>query len=117
DALVNRLADINPQEIESIEILKSAAATAMYGSRATNGVVVIRTKRGSNAGGTPTFNLTSRIGRSVAYRLLGTRQFTTVDQVLNLPYGNANSPEDTAYLQATYPGGTIPFTHDYEKEF
>lgn len=117
DALVNRLADINPQEIESVEVLKSAAATAMYGSRATNGVVVIKTKRGSNAGGTPTFNLTSRIGRSVAYRLLGTRQFTTVDQVLNLPYGNANSPEDTAFLQSAYPGGTIGSTHDYEKEF
>jgi len=32
---VNRVADLNPQEIESVEILKSAAATAMYGSRAT----------------------------------------------------------------------------------
>ncbi|PYO87262.1 MAG: SusC/RagA family TonB-linked outer membrane protein, partial [Gemmatimonadetes bacterium] len=74
DALVNRLADLNPDEIESIEVLKSAAATAMYGSRATNGVVVIRTKRGA-PGTTPQFNLTSRIGRSVAYRLLGTRQF------------------------------------------
>ncbi|PYO88923.1 MAG: SusC/RagA family TonB-linked outer membrane protein, partial [Gemmatimonadetes bacterium] len=43
DALVNRLADLNMQEIASVEVLKSAAATAMYGSRATNGVVVIRT--------------------------------------------------------------------------
>src|SRR5438105_15889489 len=70
DALVNRLADLNPEEIESIEFLKSAAATAMYGSRATNGVVIIRTKRGT--GGLPRFNLTSRIGRSTPYRLLGT---------------------------------------------
>src|SRR5439155_18313320 len=49
DALVNRLADLNLSEIESIEVLKSAAATAMYGSRATNGVVVIRTKRGTRS--------------------------------------------------------------------
>src|SRR2546421_2377123 len=86
DALVNRLADLNPAEIESIEILKSAAATAMYGSRATNGVVIIRTKRG--AGGAPRFHLTSRVGRSTPYRLLGTRQFETVAKVRTLPYGN-----------------------------
>ena len=48
DQTVNRLADINPNDIESIEVLKSAAATAIYGSRATNGVVVITTKRGKS---------------------------------------------------------------------
>ncbi len=39
--------DINPQDIESIEVLKDAAATAIYGSRGANGVVLITTKRGS----------------------------------------------------------------------
>ena len=43
----NALADINPQDIESISILKDAAATAMYGSRAANGVILITTKKGS----------------------------------------------------------------------
>src|SRR5256886_9639292 len=85
DALVNRLADLNPAEIESIEILKSAAATAMYGSRATNGVVIIRTKRGT--GGAPRFNLTSRVGRGTASRLLGTRQCTTATEGAELPNG------------------------------
>jgi TonB-dependent starch-binding outer membrane protein SusC len=42
----NPLASINPSEIESIDILKDASATAIYGSQATNGVVVISTKRG-----------------------------------------------------------------------
>ncbi len=115
DALVNRVADINPQEVESIEVLKSAAATAMYGSRATNGVVVIKTKRGS-AGGGGNFTLSSRIGRSVAYRLLGTREFTTVDQVRFLPYGNGYGKADSTLLAGLYPSGTIPFTHDYQKE-
>src|SRR5438094_6318197 len=115
DALVNRLADLNPAELESIEILKSAAATAMYGSRATNGVVIIRTKRGT--GGVPRFNLTSRIGRSVPYRLLGTRDFETVDKVLSLPYGNGGSRADTVLLNALYPGGQIPLTRDYLDEF
>src|SRR5204863_2926338 len=93
DALVNRLADLNLNEIESVEVLKSAAATAMYGSRATNGVVVIKTKRGT-PGSAPQFNLTSRLGRSVAYRLLGTRDFTTTDQVRNLAYGNGSTSPD-----------------------
>jgi len=116
DALVNRLADLNMQEIASVEVLKSAAATAMYGSRATNGVVVIRTKRGAGTGGAPQFNLTSRVGRSLAYRLLGTRQFTTVGQVRTLPYGNATGKADSALLAQLYPSGTIPFTHDYQSE-
>jgi len=42
----NPLSSINPSEIESIDVLKDASATAIYGSQATNGVVVITTKRG-----------------------------------------------------------------------
>jgi TonB-linked SusC/RagA family outer membrane protein len=44
--LANPLADINPNDIESIEILKDASAAAIYGSRASNGVVLITTKKG-----------------------------------------------------------------------
>lgn len=40
------IADINPQDIESMEILKDAAATAIYGSRGANGVIIVTTKRG-----------------------------------------------------------------------
>ncbi|MFD2247449.1 SusC/RagA family TonB-linked outer membrane protein [Pontibacter ruber] len=42
------IADINPADIESMEILKDASATAIYGARAANGVVLITTKRGAN---------------------------------------------------------------------
>ena len=42
----NRMSDLNPDDIESVEILKGAAAGAIYGSRAANGVVLITTKRG-----------------------------------------------------------------------
>ncbi len=42
----SRVADLNPYDVESIEVLKGAAATALYGSRGSNGVVIIRTKRG-----------------------------------------------------------------------
>ncbi len=39
------LADLDPRDIDSIEVLKDAAATGAYGSRGANGVIVIRTKR------------------------------------------------------------------------
>ena len=42
----NRVSDINPNDIENVEILKGAAAAAIYGARAGNGVVLITTKRG-----------------------------------------------------------------------
>jgi TonB-dependent starch-binding outer membrane protein SusC len=46
DAATNPIADLNPNDIESISILKDASAAAIYGSRASNGVVLITTKRG-----------------------------------------------------------------------
>lgn len=46
DAATNPLSDLNPQDIESIDILKDASAGAIYGSRAANGVVLITTKKG-----------------------------------------------------------------------
>ena len=47
----NAINDINPEDIESISVLKGASAAALYGSRAANGVVIITTKRGKNTGG------------------------------------------------------------------
>lgn len=50
------LTTINPNDIESIEILKDASATAIYGARAANGVVLIKTKRGTEGKSTLTFD-------------------------------------------------------------
>lgn len=58
----NRLADLNPADIERIEIIRGAAAAALYGSRANNGVVQIFTKRGTI--GKPRFALTTRYSTS-----------------------------------------------------
>ncbi|WP_375584749.1 TonB-dependent receptor plug domain-containing protein [Cyclobacterium xiamenense] len=44
--LSNRMADVNPNDIESMSVLKGAAATALYGVRAANGAVIITTKKG-----------------------------------------------------------------------
>ncbi len=57
----NRLADLDPRDIERIEILKGAAAAALYGSRANNGVVQIFTKRGS--AGAPKVTFSTRLSR------------------------------------------------------
>jgi TonB-dependent SusC/RagA subfamily outer membrane receptor len=47
DQPVNRIADINPNDIDNIEVLKGASAAAIYGSKAANGVIIINTKRGT----------------------------------------------------------------------
>ncbi len=48
DGQVRTISDINPEDIESMEVLKDAGATALYGARANNGVLLISTKRGKN---------------------------------------------------------------------
>ncbi|HKK45719.1 MAG TPA: SusC/RagA family TonB-linked outer membrane protein [Balneolaceae bacterium] len=70
---VNRIADLNPEDIQSIEILKGASAAAIYGARASGGVVIIQTKRG--APGAPQFSFSQRIGLTTISNKLGTRQF------------------------------------------
>jgi iron complex outermembrane receptor protein len=55
----NPLSLINPNDIESFTILKDASATAIYGSRASNGVIIITTKKGSK--GSPEFNYSSSV--------------------------------------------------------
>lgn len=64
----NAASDINPDDIESVNVLKGAAATALYGSRAANGVIMITTKKGVKAPGTEkkglgvTFNTSATMG-------------------------------------------------------
>lgn len=57
----NMASDINPNDIKSINVLKGAAATALYGSRATNGAVIITTKSGAGAKQKPTITINSSI--------------------------------------------------------
>lgn len=55
-ASTNAMADINPADIESVEILKDGSATAIYGSRAANGVILITTKKGAKGNVNVTYN-------------------------------------------------------------
>lgn len=58
----NRLADLNPADIERVEVIRGAAAAALYGSRANNGVVQIFTRRGTS--GKPRYTFSSRFSTS-----------------------------------------------------
>jgi TonB-linked SusC/RagA family outer membrane protein len=80
DAVVNRVADLNPADIESIEILKGASAAAIYGQKASNGVVIITTKRGRP--GRPQVRYTQRFGFFDLSNRLGFRRFETVDEAV-----------------------------------
>jgi TonB-dependent starch-binding outer membrane protein SusC len=87
----NPLVTLNPNDIESISILKDASATAIYGSRGANGVVIITTKQGT--GNHPTFTLDSYVGQSSVakrYDLLNAQQYmdfaNTYGQGSSTPY-------------------------------
>jgi len=80
EAPVNRISDINPNDVESVEVLKGSAAAAIYGSKASGGVIIITTKRGQV--GRPSFQLRSGIGTAeLAYRN-GQRRFTSVQDAI-----------------------------------
>jgi TonB-linked SusC/RagA family outer membrane protein len=106
DNMVNRLADVNPNDIESVEILKSAAASSMYGSRATNGVVLITTKRGR--AGPARFSLTQRVGANSPLKLLGSRRYTDTTQLIFRGDG-------LAWVRSNITNNQIPY-YDYQKD-
>jgi TonB-linked SusC/RagA family outer membrane protein len=63
----NRVMDVNPEDIESLSVLKGAAAAALYGSRAADGVIIITTKKGAE--GTAKVNVNSKVITSWANKL------------------------------------------------
>jgi TonB-linked SusC/RagA family outer membrane protein len=74
DQAPNRISDINPSDIESINILKGPSASAIYGTRANAGVIVITTKRGKQ--GKTSINVSQDFGIAQAQRLLGSSNWT-----------------------------------------
>jgi len=83
---VNRIADINPNEIQNIEVLKGASAAALYGSKATNGVVIITTKQG--VPGRTKVEISQQVGFNSLLRKIGTRKFPDTNEVAK-KYGSA----------------------------
>jgi TonB-linked SusC/RagA family outer membrane protein len=77
DQSVNRIADINPNDIESMQVLEGAAAASIYGSRAAAGVVVITTKKGSVS--KPEIDATEKFGHYELEHDLAARHFTLTE--------------------------------------
>ena len=66
--IADRSIDINPDDIETINVLKGQAASALYGIRASNGVIVITTKRGSKSSSKPQVSISTDISAQVVSR-------------------------------------------------
>ncbi|MDX1752730.1 MAG: TonB-dependent receptor [Salinimicrobium sediminis] len=92
---LNPLSAINPNDIESIEILKDAASTAIYGSRAANGVVIITTKRGVQ--GKAKINLNISTGVSELPRKLPVLNASQYRQVIIDSYNNMENPTEVTW--------------------
>lgn len=96
----NPLAFLNPNDIESIDVLKDAASAAIYGSQASNGVVIITTKKGK--AGKTKFNFNAYYGRADLIRklpVLNSQQFTEMraDAIFN---ASSQTTAGFTYLQA-----------------
>ncbi len=90
----NPLATINPNDIESIDILKDAAATAIYGSRGSNGVILITTKRGKKGG--LRFGFNTSLGISEPTRrpeMLNSQEYLQLYREAWINDGNTGTPD------------------------
>ena len=90
---------LNPNDFESIEVLKDASATAIYGARGTNGVILITTKRGSTGGGRITYDSDFSIG--VAPKrlpMLNAEEFLMVEEIA---YQNAKKYDPVGWATGT----------------
>ena len=94
-----RLSDLNPDDIESISVLKDAAAAAVYGARAANGVILVKTKRGVNANQKVRVNYRGQFNLQQATELpkfLGAYDFA---QFYNTAVENSMSENYTQYTE------------------
>jgi TonB-linked SusC/RagA family outer membrane protein len=112
----NPLSAINPNDIQSIDVLKDASAAAIYGSRAANGVMVITTKKGKK--GATKFNYNSWYSRSTPYNLpelLNAEDYTAIKNEALVNAGKApgfflsknpdGSTVDTSWYDVAYEPG------------
>jgi len=101
----NALAGINPNDIESVNVLKDAQATSIYGSRGSNGVIVITTKRGR--AGKTRFRADVEVGvNKIADRPEGARFLNAAEWLMLLEEGvrNAGGSQDDVDFYADYFG-------------
>lgn len=110
----NALAGINPNDIESIEVLKDASATAIYGSRGANGVIIITTKRGKKGADKIEFTSNTSVStmankvqvlKPYEYALYRNEQYLNSDKFDGLAY--TNLPFSGTWTYTTDVGGNV----------
>ncbi len=109
----NPLSDINPNDIQSIDVLKDASAAAIYGSRAANGVMVITTKKGKL--GTPKVSYDTWFSVSTPYnlpKLLGAEDYVAIK---NEALKNAGKTD--GFFLSKNPDGSTVNTNWYDVAF
>lgn len=114
-SLTSPLNSINPSDIESIEVLKDADATAIYGSRGANGVVLITTKKGK--AGTTSFTLNSSTSFGTVTRLpklMNTQQYLAMRELAFANDGVTTYPSYAYDVNGTWDRNRYT---DWQKEF
>jgi len=117
----SRFNDLNQADIANVEILKSAAAAALWGSRAANGVIVITTKRGKNSGGKVSVSYTGTMSFDQVNKMpelqttfgqgsngtFNTASSASYGDVIAQRTGGADTQTGTAYVQ--FPDGSTRY--------
>jgi TonB-dependent SusC/RagA subfamily outer membrane receptor len=111
DQIVNRIADLNPNDIENIQILKGPSAASIYGSKGTNGVVLITTKKGR--AGENQIDFTQRFGTYRLANKLGIRCFGSAQEYIDFMGHTGNA----AVLDAAEYNAATNKCHDHQQEF
>jgi TonB-dependent starch-binding outer membrane protein SusC len=107
DDSASRISDLNPEDIESIEVLKGPSAAAIYGGRANAGVIIITTKRGQ--AGETRVGIKQDIGFTSALNLLGFDDWS--EDKIDLVYSGQRAEAEKAIFRQN--GNLL----DYEEEF
>ena len=116
----NPLAFLNPNDIESISILKDASATAIYGSRGANGVVIITTKSGRGATGGK-WDFSSNVSMSsvrTTFDLLTSEEFLSESERLGFPvaernFKNSTDWQDEVFRTALSTNNNLSYSQSY----
>ncbi|HEX3762728.1 MAG TPA: SusC/RagA family TonB-linked outer membrane protein [Kofleriaceae bacterium] len=114
DNPVNRIADLNPADIENVEVLKGASAAALYGSKAANGVVIITTKHGKS--GENHAEVTQRVGFSQISNGYDVRNWGSIADVKDAfcKDPTADVCNSNTFVKAYMAGGGRQFNHESE---
>jgi TonB-linked SusC/RagA family outer membrane protein len=114
DQPTNRISDLNPADIENIEVLKGASAGAIYGSKASNGVILITTRRGNT--GKAAVNVTERVGQFSLSKKLGVRCFGSAAEVSSYWTAERGASAATAAAEAAAYTAAPTKCNDFEEQ-